>query len=156
MPSQLPRVLAPAIILVALCLQPAAARGQAKGQEKGQAEKPKVFCEPSRAVALAREQLTEAKAFEDAVKRIGVMTRAAEMLWPRERVQARAVFAEAFELASRHYRERGDEVRREQGRADSKVPGLAVRLPDQRFAVLSAVARRDGGWARELAARAAE
>jgi hypothetical protein len=150
MSSQSTRTLA--LLLFALCLQPAAARAQAKEQ----AERPKVFCEPSRAVALVGEQLSEAKAFADPVKRISVMTRAAGMLWPRERAQARAVFAEAFELASRHYRERGDEVREEQKRPDSRVRGLMVQLPDQRFVVLRAIARRDAAWARELAARAAE
>jgi hypothetical protein len=100
--------------------------------------------------------LSEAKAFDNPVKHIGVMTRAAGMLWPRERAQARAVFTEAFELASRHYRERGDEVREEQKRPDSRVRGLMVRLPDQRFVVLRAIARRDAAWARELAGRAAD
>lgn len=140
------------LLLFALCLVPAAARAQAEGP----ADRPKVFCEPSRAVALAGEQLSEAKAFDSPVKRIAVMARAADLLWPRERAQARAVFAEAFELASRHYRERGDETRREAGRADSKLPGLLVQLPDQRFVVLRAIAKRDPAWARELGARAAE
>jgi hypothetical protein len=150
MASQSKRKLA--LLLFALCLLPAAARAQAKEQ----AEKPKVFCEPSRAVALVGEQLSEAKAFDNPVKRVAVMTRAAGMLWPRERAQARAVFTEAFELASRLYRERGDEVRHESARPDSKLPGLVVQLPDQRFVVLRAIAGRDAAWARELAARAAE
>ena len=141
-----------ALILFALYLLPAVAHAQAKEP----AERPKVFCEPSRAVALVGEQLSEAKAFGDPVKRISVMTRAAGMLWPRERAQARAVFTEAFELASRHYRERGDEMREEQRRPDSRVQGLMVQLPDQRFVVLRAIAGRDAAWARELAARAAE
>ena len=148
MPSHFTR----ALFLLALCLLPAAARAQAKKEADGT----KVFCEPSRALALVGEQLTEAKAFDNPVKRIAVMTRAAGMLWPHEQKQARAVFAEAFELASRHFRERGDEVRQEKGRADSKLPGLTIQLPDQRFVVLRAIARRDSAWARELAARAAD
>lgn len=150
MPLHLPRTLS--LLLLALCLLPAAARAQAREEADG----PKVFCEPSRALALAGEQLTEAKAFEDPVKRIAVMTRAADMLWPHEPKQARAVFAAAFELASSHYRARGDEIRQEKGRADSRVPGLAVQLPDQRFVVLRAIAKRNAAWARELSARAAE
>src|SRR5215210_4781650 len=109
MPSHFTR----ALFLLALCLLPAVARAQVKKE----ADRPKVFCEPSRALALVGEQLTEAKAFDNPVKRIAVMTRAADLLWPRERAQARAVFAEAFELASSQYRERGDEIRQEQGRA---------------------------------------
>jgi hypothetical protein len=150
MPSLHARTLT--LFLLTLCLLPAAARAQVRGE----ADAPKVFCEPSRALALVREQLSEAKAFDDTARRIGVMTRAADMLWPRERSQARAVFAEAFELASSHYRERGDETRQEPGRPDSKVSGLLVQLPDQRFVVLRAIAKRDSTWARELAARAAE
>src|SRR5215204_4759578 len=105
------------LLLMVFCLFPAAARSQAKKE----AERP-VFCEPSRALALVGEQLTEAKAFDNPVKRIAVMTRAADLLWPREQKQARAVFAEAFELASSHYRVRGDEIRQEKGRADSRAP----------------------------------
>ena len=150
MPSQSARTLAP--LLLALCLLPAAARAQAKKETDG----PKVFCEPSRALALVGEQLSEAKAFDSPVKRIAVMTRVAGMLWPHEQKQARAVFAEAFELASSQYRARGDERRQEKGRADSKVSGLVIQLPDQRFVVLRAIGKRDPAWARELAARAAE
>jgi hypothetical protein len=84
------------------------------------------------------------------------MVGGADLLWPHQEERARSLFAEAFELASAHFKEKGDEVRREMGRADSKVPGLTVRLPDQRFVVLRAVARRDAAWARRLAERAAE
>ena len=150
MPSHLPRALA--LFSLALCLLPAPAAAQVRRE----ADAPKVFCEPSRALALVGEQLSEAKAFADPVKRIAVMTRAAGVLWPHERSQARAVFTEAFELASRLFRERGDEERQEKGRADSKMPGLTIMLPDQRFVVLHAISKRDPAWARELAARAAE
>src|SRR3569832_1779713 len=105
MPSHFPRW--PTPILLAYCLLPAAARAQAMKE----AERPMVFCEPSRALALVGEQLTEAKAFDNPARRIAVMTRAADLLWPRERAQARAVFAEAYELASSVYRTRGDEIR---------------------------------------------
>jgi hypothetical protein len=141
-----------ALLLMTLCLLPAYAGAQVKKE----AERPKVYCEPSRALALVGEQLSEAKAFDNPVKRIAVMMRAADLLWPRERTQARAVFTEAFELASSHYRARGDEIRQEKGRADSKLSGLTVQLPDQRFVVLRAIAKRDIAWARALAARAAE
>ncbi|MFL6257397.1 MAG: hypothetical protein ACJ74T_20515 [Pyrinomonadaceae bacterium] len=149
MASRFPRFIA--LCLLGLCLFPAA-----RAQSKKEPEGPKVFCEPSRALALVGEQLTEAKAFDNPVKRIGVMTRAADLLWPRAQAQARAVFAEAFELASSHFRARGDETRQEYARADSKLSGLTVQLPDQRFVVLRAIAKRDTAWARELAARAAE
>jgi hypothetical protein len=147
-----PRRLAPLLLLaLVLCLQPAA-RAQVKEQPAGQ----QVFCDPSRAVVIVKMQLSEAKAFADPVKRISVMTRAADLLWPYEGDSARAVFSDAYDLASAYFRERGDEVRHERGRADDKSPGLVIQLPDQRFVVLRAIARHDVAWARELAARAAE
>lgn len=149
-----PRRLTPLTLVLSLtfvlCLQPAA-RAQVKEQTAQQ-----VFCDPPRALVLVRMQLSESKAFTDPVKRISVMTRAADLLWADERETARAVFAEAFDLASAHFREHGDEVRHEQTRADSKFPGLTYEVPDQRFVVLRAIARRDAAWARELAARAAD
>lgn len=138
-------------LALVLCLQPAA-----RAQGKGQASAQQVFCDPPRALALVRMQLSESKAFTDPVKRISVMTRAADLLWADERETARAVFTEAFDLASAHFREHGDEVRHEQARADSKMSGLTVEVPDQRFVVLRAIARHDAVWARELAARAAD
>ncbi|HVF41738.1 MAG TPA: hypothetical protein VM936_01935 [Pyrinomonadaceae bacterium] len=117
---------------------------------------PKVFCDPSRAVAVVETQLSEAKAFADPLKRIAVMTRAAGLLWPYERESARAVFSDAFDLASAYFRERGDEIRRDRGRADSKLSGLVIQLPDQRFEVIRAIARHDSKWARDLALRAAD
>lgn len=126
------------------------------GEARAKEAQANVFCDTARAVSLVEAQLSEAKAFADPLKRIGVMTRAADMLWPFERDSARAVFAAAFDLASAHFRERGDEIRREKRRADSRLEGLVVQLPDQRFVVLNAIARRDPAWARELALRAAE
>lgn len=117
---------------------------------------PKVFCDPSRAVAVVETQLSEAKAFAEPLKRIKVMTRAADLLWPYEQESARAVFSDAFDLASSYFRERGDEIRHEKGRADSKLSGLVIQLPDQRFEVIRAIARHDSKWARELALRAAD
>jgi hypothetical protein len=147
-----PRRLAPLLLLpLLLSLQPAA-RAQVKEQPAAQ----QVFCDPSRAVAVVRAQLSEAKAFADTAKRIAVMTRAADLLWPYERQTAHDTFADAFDLASAYFRERGDEVRHERGRGDSNFPGLTFQLPDQRFVVLRAIARHDVAWARELAERAAK
>ncbi|HVF67527.1 MAG TPA: hypothetical protein VM914_07680, partial [Pyrinomonadaceae bacterium] len=148
-----------------LLLAPARARAQSKepqakaSRPKGTRPKeatPKVFCDPSRAVAVVETQLSEAKAFADPLKRLDVMTRAADLLWPYERESARAVFSDAFDLASAYFRERGDEIRRDKGRADSNLSGLVIQLPDQRFQVIRAIARPDSKWARELALRAAD
>ncbi|MCA1634956.1 MAG: hypothetical protein LC802_15025 [Acidobacteria bacterium] len=122
MPSTL--ILKPSALrlLIALALlSPAAARPQvARQRAKREAEKPAVFCDQTRALLLVGEQLSEAKSFENPVKRIAVMIGAGNLLW------------------------------------DGRVSGLSVQLPDQRFVVLKAVARRDAAWARKLAERAAE
>jgi len=102
-----PRRLTPLTLVLIICL-PSAARAQGKEQAAQQ----QVFCDPPRAVALVRAQLSEAKAFTDTSKRIVVTTRAADLLWPYERQTARDAFAEAFDLASAYFRENGDEVRR--------------------------------------------
>jgi hypothetical protein len=139
------------------CGQPAArAQDAARSQPKDQTPRRQVFCDPARAVALVEAQLSEAKMFADPAKRIGVMTRAADLLWPFEPQTAHDTFAEAFDLATAYFRERGDEERRTQGRADSPSSVRITELPDQRFVVLSAIARRDLKWARELAERAAK
>jgi hypothetical protein len=146
-----PRRLTPLTLALIICLQPSA-----RAQAKEQAAQQQVFCDPPRAVALVRAQLSEAKAFTDTPKRIAVTTRAADLLWPYERQTARDAFAEAFDLASAYFREHGDEVRREQGRADSESSVVLRELPDPRFVVLRAVAKHDVAWARELAERAAQ
>jgi hypothetical protein len=106
-------------------------------------------CDQPRALALVQQQAAEAKSFERPVGQIAVMTRAAELLWPYNQEAARAVFAEAYELASRHFQAKGDETRRE-GR------GAMIILPDQRLVVMRAVAKRDAEWARRLAIQAAD
>jgi hypothetical protein len=146
-----PRRLTPLTLALIICLQPSA-----RAQAREQAAQQQVFCDPPRAVALVRAQLSEAKAFTDTAKRIVVTTRAADLLWPYERQTARDAFAEAFDLASAYFREHGDEVRREQGRAGSESSVVLKELPDPRFVVMRAVARHDVAWARELAERAAK
>ena len=154
-PSALRRLTAFAPLLAALFCA-AHATPAAHAQAKQEAEKPSIFCDQTRALLLVGEQLSEAKMFENPVKRIAIMVSGADLLWPHREEQARAIFAEAFELASAHFREKGDEWRRDKGRPDSKLPGLTIQLPDQRFVVLRVVARRDAAWARRLAERAAE
>ena len=74
--------------------------------------------------------------------------RAAAALWPSTR-DRRAAFADAFEVASRHYSELGDEtVRQPPTRPDSKLSGRVGSVPDTRFVVVRAVARHDPAWAR--------
>lgn len=106
-------------------------------------------CDRQRALSLVRQQAEDAWRIEHPVRRIAVMVRAAALLWPHEQKTARKVFAEAFDLASRDFREKGDETKRE-------GVGLFSKLPDQRFVVIRAVARLDAEWGRSLAAQAAD
>ncbi len=105
-------------------------------------------CDATRAFLLIDQQLEEAKKIEATNKKIAVMIRAADLLWKAKESQARKIFAEAFDLAEQHFKEKGDESIRD-GRS-------LTLLPDQRFLVMQAIARRDGGWAKQLAARISE
>ena len=79
---------------------------------------------------------------DDVPQRIGVLIRAADVLWPYQEQRARAAFAEAMELAIQNFRDLGEVVKQE-GR-------LPVQQPDQRFVVIGAIAKRDRQWARKL------
>lgn len=126
------------------CLRPAA-----RGQAKEQGARQQVFCDPPRAVALVEGQLSEAKAFNDTAKRIGVMKRAADLLWPYEPQTAHDIFAEAYDLAVKDFRQQ-----KEAG--PSARGGVMTPKVDQRFVVMTAIARRDPAWARALAEGVAE
>ena len=89
------RTLTAVLIILSLAPQPSPARAQQAA--------PADICDAGRALQLVREQLSEAKAFANGAKRAAVMVRAADLLWPFDEAQARAVFAEAFEVASAHY-----------------------------------------------------
>lgn len=153
MPSR-PRPLALALLLFLQAQPHAAPAPQDVQAEKKQT--PAVFCDIPRSLAVVAQQVSDTKEMEDPAGRVAVLVRAADLLWPHEEKSARAVFAEAFELASAHFRARGDETRTDKGRADSSLAGLSIQLPDQRFVVLRAVARRDATWARELSERVAQ
>jgi hypothetical protein len=131
---------------------PAPTRAQSGTTQSGAQspeQAPKVFCDPFHARSLVREQLSEAKAFEDAAKRIALLTSAADLLWPYDRRAARDLFTEAYELAVKDFRERKDEQ-------VQLAKGVFEQRPDQRFVVMTAVARRDPAWARTLAEGVAE
>lgn len=147
-----PRIIA-ASLLVSLVFQISAAQTP----QKAAAAKSPPACESERALRLVREQVSESKAMESGAQRSLVLTRAAELIWPSDEAEARALLADAFEAASAHYKEHGPEsIQSKSTRPDAKVPGMRFGLPDPRVIVVHAVARRDAAWARKLAARAAE
>lgn len=120
---------------------------RAKEPQPNEAQ-PKVFCDPARAVSLVETQLSEAKMFADASRRLSVMTKAADLLWPHERESAREIFQQAYDLAAKDFREHENDP---EPRGSMTPP-----RPDQRFIVMTAIGRRDAAWARRLAAAVAE
>ncbi|HYY97318.1 MAG TPA: hypothetical protein VE642_01940, partial [Pyrinomonadaceae bacterium] len=110
--------------------------------------RPAVFCDPARAVSLVETQLSEAKMFEEASRRLSVMTRAADLLWPYERDAAREIFRQAYDLASKNFREHENDP--------EPTNSVGPPSPDQRFIVMEAIGRRDPAWARRLAEAVAE
>lgn len=100
-------------------------------------------CNQRSALEILEEQIAATKTFDDQVQRITVSLQAADLLWPIQPHLARALFLEAFELANRDYKEKGDEPVRE-------GIGLSTDVPDQRYIVIGAIAKRDLGLAWKL------
>ena len=104
------------------------------------------LCSHDSSVQIIQEQIALTKGFDDSVKRIRVLIRAADLLWPHENGRARAAFVEAFDLAIRDHKEKHDELAR-------MSLELRVETPDQRYAVISAISKRDMSWAQKLSAQ---
>lgn len=86
------------LVLPALC--PALTLcGPARAQTGQWKPEPSSLCGRDSALALVRQQLDAAKAFDNAARRVAVMLRAADLLWPYRQDEAREVFAAAFDLA---------------------------------------------------------
>ena len=100
------------------------------------------LCDNANAVSLIREQIQISKSFENSIQRISVLIRAADLLWKLREAEARNAFADALEIAKRDYKDRGDKPTRE-GR-------LSISGIDQRYRVISAIAKRDPVWARQI------
>ena len=100
------------------------------------------LCTRDNALDMIKQQVDLTKTFNDTSRRITVLIRAAELLWPHQEDKARAVFTDAFDLAAQNQKEN-----------EQKSPrGLLLRMqvPDQRYVVIRAVARKDPAWAKEL------
>ena len=113
------------------------------GSAIAQSRSTSAFCSRDNALELIHQQIDLTKTFDDAVQRINVLTRAADLLWPHKQQKARSTFIEAFDLATQNFKEKGDKPRTE-GRA------MLVEIPDQRYVVIRAVSRRDPAWAKKL------
>lgn len=136
----IPKVLA----VFAICGLIMVPRVSSLAQEKGRPPEPlPSSCTRDRALDLIRQQIDATKTFDNAVQRISVMIRAADLLWPYQQNKAHAVFKESLELAQQNYKETGDKNRKEGA-------FVYAQVPDQRYTVINAIAKRDLAWAREL------
>ncbi|HZN08539.1 MAG TPA: hypothetical protein VFB65_17205 [Pyrinomonadaceae bacterium] len=104
------------------------------------------LCTRDIAVDNTKQQILFTRTFDLAVPRIAVLLRAADLLWPYEQDKALAAFMEAFDLAVQNYKEQGDQVRR----TSSSQFAAVIAVPDQRYKVIGALARRDPAAARKL------
>ena len=104
------------------------------------------LCNRENAVETIRQQIDLSRTFNNRVQRIGVLIRAADLLWPLQQDKARAVFSEAFELAGQQEKEKLEQSKGVQ-------PSLLMETPDQRFVVIRTVARRDPALAKKMVAQ---
>ena len=93
---------------------------------------------------MIRQQIDVTRTFDNAVRRIAVLIRAADLLWPFQQDKARAAFTEAFELAVQN------EKRKNEQSKDRPRSLILMQTPDQRYVVIRAVAKRDSAWAKKL------
>ena len=105
------------------------------------------LCTRENAVDTTKQQLLITRTFDNPVQRIAVLLRGADLLWPYEQEKSLAAFMEAFDLAVQNFKEKGDQTERA---SSSKVSAI-IQLPDQRYKVISALAKRDPARARKLA-----
>ena len=128
------------MILAAVCVVPNVA-SQALAQAKTASIEQSSLCTRTNALDLVKQQVDLTKTYDDQVRRLTLLSRAADIIWPYQQEKARAAFAEAFESAT-------------EARAKflSTKPSLVARVDnrDPRYAVILAVAKRDPTWAKEL------
>lgn len=104
------------------------------------------LCTRDVALDTTKQQILFTRTFDNPVHRIAVLLRAADLLWPHDQDKALAAFMEALELAVQNFKERGDQIER-----TSKSRFAAViSVPDQRFTVINALAKRDPARARKV------
>jgi len=105
------------------------------------------LCTRTNAVDNTKQQILLSRTFDQVAGRIAVLLRSADLLWPYEQDKALAAFMEAFDLAAQNFKEQGEQVRRS---SDGQF-AMRMTLPDQRYKVIAALAKRDPAAARKLA-----
>lgn len=126
-----------AVIYLVLMLGPIEILAQSKA---GAGKSP--LCTRENALDMIKQQVDVTKTISNPLPRITVLIRAADLLWPHEQERARAVFTQAFEIAS--------ESEKENEQSAPRALILRMQVPDQRYVVIQAVAKRDSAFAKEL------
>ena len=121
-------------------------------QKSSQQSERSVLCTRQTSLETTNQQILTTRTFDNALHRIAVLIRAADLLWPYQKEKAVAAFNEAFELATQNFKENGDIVRRT---SDSQF-AARIPLPDQRYKVITAFAKRDPAAARKLSDQIAQ
>ena len=93
-------------------------------------------------MAIIERQVDLTRTIDQDAKRIGLLLRAADLIWPFGQDKARAIFTEAFEVARRDFKETGAK--------DTNFGRSIVAGIDYRYRVITAVAKRDPVWAKKL------
>ncbi|HXI61491.1 MAG TPA: hypothetical protein VNF70_02225 [Pyrinomonadaceae bacterium] len=99
-------------------------------------------CSRDNALSIIQRQIDLSKTIDQDERRINVVLKAADLTWPLEQSQARATFTDAFDVATRQFKEKGE---RDGSEGRMKVQGI-----DYRYTVITAIAKRDSAWARRL------
>jgi hypothetical protein len=111
-------------------------------QEKLQRTSSAYLCNGTEGQDIVQQQIGLSSTLNDAVQRIDILLHSADLIWPFQQDKARGAFATAFDLAVQHFN---------QDRRESPQGGMpAPQKKEQRYRVISAIAKRDLKWAREL------
>ncbi|HKE59393.1 MAG TPA: hypothetical protein VKB46_21940 [Pyrinomonadaceae bacterium] len=101
------------------------------------------LCTQVNALDTIKQQIADTRTFDNMVQRIAVLLRAADLLWPHQKEKALATFKEAFDLATQDFKATGDDPKQ-------ASQFLLASVPDQRYKVISALAKRDPAAAHKL------
>ncbi|HKO96455.1 MAG TPA: hypothetical protein VJU86_05665 [Pyrinomonadaceae bacterium] len=133
------------LLVIVVSIFTASPLHQAVSQTKPEETATPSLCNRNEALEMIGHQIDNSRRFDNAVNRISILIRAADLLWQHQQERARATFIEAFDVAARYEKER--EAQPKQG---PRSLIMEMQRPDQRYVVIRAVARRDSAWAAKL------
>ncbi len=104
------------------------------------------LCNQEYAQFLVAQQVGDSRTIREADKRIKILVRSADFLWPYDEPTARGHFSEAYKIAVDNFREKGIETKK----TSDDPQALRIEVPDHRFEVIKAIVKRDAAWAKKL------